>query len=65
DLIDPPAGTPTLTIDLRKTSAKVPLVGGAAAFERATTGATATPGTTVLDGVGDPGRAARVPGGTA
>ncbi|MFE7761524.1 Xaa-Pro dipeptidyl-peptidase [Streptomyces sp. NPDC057438] len=64
DLIDPPAGTPTLTIDLRKTSAKVPLVGGAAAFERATTGATAAPGATVLDGVRDPGRAARVPGGT-
>ncbi|MGW1672265.1 Xaa-Pro dipeptidyl-peptidase [Streptomyces sp. NPDC002324] len=65
DLIDPPAATPTLTIDLRKTSAKVPLVGGAAAFERATAGATATPGATVLDGVRDPGRAARVPGGTA
>ncbi|MFE7658591.1 Xaa-Pro dipeptidyl-peptidase [Streptomyces bottropensis] len=65
DLIDPPAATPTLTIDLRRTSAKVPLVGGAAAFERATTGATATPGATVLDGVRDPGRAARVPGGTA
>ncbi|WEH14218.1 Xaa-Pro dipeptidyl-peptidase [Streptomyces sp. VNUA24] len=64
DLIDPPAGTPALTIDLRKTSAKVPLVGGARAFERATTGATAAPGAAVLDGVRDPGRAARVPGGT-
>jgi X-Pro dipeptidyl-peptidase len=63
DLIDPPAGTPALTIDLRKTSAKVPLVGGARAFERATTGATAAPGATVLDGVRDPGRPARVPGG--
>ena len=36
DLIDPPSTTPTLTLDLSRTSAKVPLVGGAAAFARAT-----------------------------
>ncbi|QKW30302.1 Xaa-Pro dipeptidyl-peptidase [Streptomyces seoulensis] len=38
DLIDPPSSTPTLTVDLSRTSAKLPLVGGAAAFARATTG---------------------------
>ncbi|MEE1837916.1 Xaa-Pro dipeptidyl-peptidase [Streptomyces sp. SP17KL33] len=65
DLIDPPSSTPTLTIDLRRTSAQVPLVGGSAAFEKATSGATARPETSVLDGVRDPGRAARVPGGGA
>ncbi|MGP9017315.1 Xaa-Pro dipeptidyl-peptidase [Streptomyces sp. BR1] len=38
DLIDPPASTPTLTVDLAHTWAKLPLVGGAGAFRRATTG---------------------------
>lgn len=37
-LIDPPADTPTLTLDLSRTSAQLPLVGGAPAFTRATTG---------------------------
>ncbi|SEC04385.1 Xaa-Pro dipeptidyl-peptidase [Streptomyces sp. TLI_105] len=39
DLLDPPSTTPTLTLDLTRTWAKVPLVGGAGAFDRATTGA--------------------------
>ncbi|MEI5519390.1 Xaa-Pro dipeptidyl-peptidase [Streptomyces brasiliscabiei] len=65
DLIDPPSSTPTLTIDLRRTSAKVPLVGGAPAFTKATSGSTARPRSSVLDGVRDPSRAARVPGGGA
>ncbi|MER5205444.1 Xaa-Pro dipeptidyl-peptidase [Streptomyces sp. NPDC002825] len=39
DLLDPPSTTPTLTLDLARTWAKVPLVGGAGAFDRATTGA--------------------------
>ncbi|WP_324790304.1 Xaa-Pro dipeptidyl-peptidase [Streptomyces sp. H51] len=38
DLVDPPADTPALTLDLSGTSARVPLVGGAAAFARATSG---------------------------
>ncbi|WP_338894854.1 Xaa-Pro dipeptidyl-peptidase [Streptomyces sp. TG1A-60] len=62
DLIDPPSGTPTLTIDLRRTFAKVPLVGGAAAFAKATSGTAGTLADSVLDGVRDPSRAARVPG---
>ncbi|MEW1724839.1 Xaa-Pro dipeptidyl-peptidase [Streptomyces sp. NPDC093109] len=37
-LVDPPATTPTLTLDLARTAARLPLVGGAAAFDRATTG---------------------------
>ncbi|MFE0452713.1 Xaa-Pro dipeptidyl-peptidase [Streptomyces sp. NPDC058914] len=52
DLIDPPADTPTLTLDLSRTSARVPLVGGAGAFAAATTGSAATaPGAALLDGV--------------
>ncbi|WP_367319528.1 Xaa-Pro dipeptidyl-peptidase [Streptomyces sp. HUAS ZL42] len=55
DLIDPPADTPTLTLDLSRTSARVPLVGGAAAFARATPGSPAAPSeATVLDGVRAP-----------
>ncbi|MGW1895368.1 Xaa-Pro dipeptidyl-peptidase [Streptomyces sp. NPDC002004] len=38
DLIDPPADTPALTLDLTRTSARVPFVGGTAAFVRATSG---------------------------
>ncbi|MFF3333131.1 Xaa-Pro dipeptidyl-peptidase [Streptomyces sp. NPDC002888] len=63
DLIDPPSTTPTLTLDLSRTSAEVPLVGGADAFARATAGArTATDEATVLDGVRAPLGADRVPG---
>ncbi len=38
DLLDPPSTTPTLTLDLARTWARVPLVGGAAAFGKATSG---------------------------
>jgi X-Pro dipeptidyl-peptidase len=64
DLIDPPADTPTLTLDLSRTSARVPLVGGAQAFAAATTGhgaAAATPGSGPLDGVGAPQHTYRIP----
>ncbi len=37
-LIDPPADTPTLTLDLSRTSARVPFVGGTAAFAEAPPG---------------------------
>ncbi|MGW1277735.1 Xaa-Pro dipeptidyl-peptidase [Streptomyces tsukubensis] len=37
-LIEPPASTPGLTLDLARTRADLPLVGGAAAFARATSG---------------------------
>jgi X-Pro dipeptidyl-peptidase len=63
DLIDPPSSTPTLTLDLARTSARVPLVGGARAFAEATAGGTAAaPDPSVLDGVRDPRAAQRVPG---
>ncbi|NEC85909.1 Xaa-Pro dipeptidyl-peptidase [Streptomyces sp. SID12501] len=63
DLIDPPSTTPTLTLDLSRTTARVPLVGGAGAFARATTGTVAaTPGPSLLDGVRDPRAAHRIPG---
>jgi X-Pro dipeptidyl-peptidase len=62
DLIDPPADKPTLTLDLSRTSARVPLVGGTAAFARAASGtAPATPRATVLDGVRPPDGVHRVP----
>ncbi|WP_409468237.1 Xaa-Pro dipeptidyl-peptidase [Streptomyces sp. HC307] len=63
DLIDPPADTPTLTLDLSRTSARVPLVGGTAAFAHATSGtATGTPASEPLDGVEAPSAVQRVPG---
>jgi X-Pro dipeptidyl-peptidase len=64
DLIDPPADTPTLTLDLARTSASVPFTGGPAAFARATAGSAATaPGAATLDGVTAPSTAHRVPEG--
>ncbi|MET9449106.1 Xaa-Pro dipeptidyl-peptidase [Streptomyces cinerochromogenes] len=62
DLIDPPSTRPTLTVDLSRTTAKVPLVGGAAAFTRATAGHRAAPKPTVLKGVPAP-RLQHVPAG--
>ncbi|MFF9281249.1 Xaa-Pro dipeptidyl-peptidase [Streptomyces griseosporeus] len=63
DLIDPPSTTPALTLDLSRTVARLPLVGGAAAFARATTGTpTATPGAGHLDGVRPSPDAHRIPG---
>ncbi|MFI0187264.1 Xaa-Pro dipeptidyl-peptidase [Streptomyces sp. NPDC017082] len=63
DLIDPPSTRPTLTVDLSRTSAKLPLVGGAAAFTRATQGTTATraPAPAILDGVRTPGPVRHLP----
>ncbi|MFE7473717.1 Xaa-Pro dipeptidyl-peptidase [Streptomyces sp. NPDC057575] len=66
DLIDPPDSTPTLTLDLARTSAKLPFVGGTGAFVRATEGsapATAAPRADDVRGVTPPRPAARVPGG--
>ncbi|MEV5436983.1 Xaa-Pro dipeptidyl-peptidase [Streptomyces sp. NPDC052682] len=63
-LIEPPADTPTLTLDLARTSARVPFTGGPAAFARATAGApTATPPAAELDGVRQPRTAHRIPEG--
>lgn len=39
-LIQPPASTPTITLDLSRTGARLPFVGGSAAFNAATAGAT-------------------------
>lgn len=62
DLIDPPADTPTLTLDLSRTSARVPFVGGADAFARATSGsAAAVPDARSLDGVRTPHHTYRIP----
>ncbi|NUT25019.1 MAG: Xaa-Pro dipeptidyl-peptidase [Streptomyces sp.] len=64
DLIDPPSTKPTLTLDLSRTKARVPLVGGAPAFVRATAGSGfAAPAATPLDGVTAPRGAHRVPEG--
>ncbi|MGV9994705.1 Xaa-Pro dipeptidyl-peptidase [Streptomyces sp. NPDC003374] len=70
DLIDPPPssagggdGAPALTLDLSRTSARVPVLGGAAAFARATAGA--PPATTrpaaPAQGLGAPHGEHRVP----
>ncbi|MFJ4578032.1 Xaa-Pro dipeptidyl-peptidase [Streptomyces echinatus] len=61
DLIDPPSTRPTLTVDLSRTAAKVPLVGGAAAFDRATSGGVVAAVPTVLEGVRAPRAVRHVP----
>ncbi|ALO97531.1 x-prolyl-dipeptidyl aminopeptidase [Streptomyces hygroscopicus subsp. limoneus] len=63
DLIDPPSSRPTLTVDLSRTTATVPLVGGAGAFARATSGSAGAPAPRALDGVGAPGTVRHVPVG--
>jgi X-Pro dipeptidyl-peptidase len=63
DLIDPPSARPTLTLDLSRTSARVPFVGGTAAFVRATADSAPAPGATTLDGVTEPRGTHRVPEG--
>jgi X-Pro dipeptidyl-peptidase len=63
DLIDPPSTTPTLSLNLSRTSAQLPLVGGASAFAKATAGSrSTTPTAETLDGVRAPRTAQRVPG---
>jgi X-Pro dipeptidyl-peptidase len=64
DLIDPPSSTPTLTLDLSRTSVRVPFVGGADAFARATSGSAYVTPDVTLDGVAEPGTPHRVPGGS-
>ncbi|WP_447041604.1 Xaa-Pro dipeptidyl-peptidase [Streptomyces sp. DSM 118878] len=61
NLIEAPADTPTLTIDLARTHAKVPLVGGASAFRPSDSG---TPREARLDGVAPPRPLTPVPGGS-
>ncbi|GAA3052162.1 Xaa-Pro dipeptidyl-peptidase [Streptomyces glomeratus] len=63
DLIDPPPSTPTLTVDLSRTAAHVPLVGGAAAFAHALAGSpAAVSARTTPHGVRTPHTVRRVPG---
>ncbi|APY85209.1 Xaa-Pro dipeptidyl-peptidase [Streptomyces alfalfae] len=61
NLIEPPADTPALTIDLARTHAKVPLAGGASTFR---TSASVIPRDTRLDGVAPPRPLTPVPGGS-
>ncbi|NKQ23364.1 Xaa-Pro dipeptidyl-peptidase [Streptomyces galbus] len=61
DLIDPPAARPTLTLGLARTSARVPLVGGPAAFAHATSGRGPATPTAAPTGVPEPRTAPRVP----
>ncbi|MFG3504959.1 Xaa-Pro dipeptidyl-peptidase [Streptomyces sp. NPDC047821] len=65
-LIDPPASRPTLTLDLTRTRASLPLVGGAPAFLRATTGTVrpAAPRTAPAAGVTAPRPVPPIPGGS-
>ncbi|WP_329125949.1 Xaa-Pro dipeptidyl-peptidase [Streptomyces sp. NBC_01465] len=66
-LIDPPSTTPTLTVDLSRTSANLPLVGGTRAFAQATSGTAHAVTPSRLDGLKVPGaiRPFAVPGGAA
>ncbi|MFJ8647689.1 Xaa-Pro dipeptidyl-peptidase [Streptomyces sp. NPDC093546] len=63
-LIDPPAATtaPKLTLDLARTRAKLPVVGGPGAYLRATSGTKPhTPGKAPLDGVAEPRATTPIP----
>ncbi|WP_199816452.1 Xaa-Pro dipeptidyl-peptidase [Streptomyces sp. NRRL S-1448] len=65
-LIDPPSPRPTLTLDLARTSARLPLTGGPAALARAIAHAAApAPAhrTAPLDGIAPPRSISRMPGG--
>ncbi|MCW7943394.1 x-prolyl-dipeptidyl aminopeptidase [Streptomyces hygroscopicus] len=65
DLIDPPSSTPTLTMDLSRTAARVPLVGGEAAFADAASGSAATaPEATTQGGLRTSHAVRRIPGET-
>ncbi|MGY0020006.1 Xaa-Pro dipeptidyl-peptidase [Streptomyces sp. cg35] len=65
DLIDPPSTRPALTLDLSRTVARVPVVGGAAAFAAATAGSHhATPHSTAADGLTTFRQDRPVPGGS-
>ncbi|MFE7235758.1 Xaa-Pro dipeptidyl-peptidase [Streptomyces sp. NPDC057596] len=80
DLIDPPPSTPTLTLDLARTSARVPFTGGGEAFVRATevpqalgsaraggtsgSSASVTPHASRSEGLAPPRPAHRIPGGS-
>ncbi|MGD6741990.1 Xaa-Pro dipeptidyl-peptidase [Streptomyces sp. BH106] len=65
DLIDPPSTKPTLSLDLARTAARVPVVGGARAFAAATSGpTTATPQKSAADGVSPYRQGRPVPGGS-
>ncbi|WP_418960074.1 Xaa-Pro dipeptidyl-peptidase [Streptomyces tritici] len=69
DLLDPPSTTPTVTLDLARSSARLPLVGGAEAFAEATAGAPpalrATPDAPLLRGVAGPRADRPLPEGAA
>ncbi|MFJ6658071.1 Xaa-Pro dipeptidyl-peptidase [Streptomyces sp. NPDC091377] len=62
-LIEPPADRPTLGLDLSRTTAHVPVVGGTGAFARATAGARAAAPAAGLEGVEPPATVQRVPEG--
>ncbi|GGU28720.1 Xaa-Pro dipeptidyl-peptidase [Streptomyces violascens] len=63
-LIEPPTSKPTLTVDLARTGATVPFVGGAGAFIRATVGTRpqVSGGATATEGVPVPRMTQRLPG---
>ncbi|ARF59873.1 Xaa-Pro dipeptidyl-peptidase [Streptomyces gilvosporeus] len=60
-LIDPPSSRPRLTLDLAHTVARLPLVGGAPAFDRATAGAARQAAGGPLDGIVPPRVISRIP----
>ncbi|WP_239009990.1 Xaa-Pro dipeptidyl-peptidase [Streptomyces sp. 769] len=65
NLIDPPASRPTLTLDLARTAARLPVTGGAPALARATAGTPAAdrPTGTGLKGIAPPADPSRLPNG--
>ncbi|MEU0391500.1 Xaa-Pro dipeptidyl-peptidase [Streptomyces sp. NPDC006208] len=66
DLIDPPPSVPRLTLDLARTAAHLPIVGGTPAFVRATAGSPEAlgPRESRLGGVAEPRPIRPIPGGS-
>ncbi|MEU0373238.1 Xaa-Pro dipeptidyl-peptidase [Streptomyces sp. NPDC006283] len=64
DLVDPPDTTPRLSLDLAGTAAKLPLVGGASAFDRAVAGPAPAPADSRFGGVAEPRQIRPIPGGS-
>jgi X-Pro dipeptidyl-peptidase len=64
NLIEPPDTTPRISVDLARTAATLPVVGGAPAFARAVAGPVPAPASSRFGGVAEPRPIRPVPGGS-
>lgn len=64
NLIDPPDTTPRISLDLARSAAELPVVGGVTAFAGAVAGPAKAPALSRLGGVGEPRPIRPIPGGS-